>query len=98
MPAYYVGTIRVTNVEIWQQYVSRVGATIEAYGGEIMFRGSRDGGPIPAVSSGSQLIVVLRFVDEAAASRWHQSADYQRLVPVRDAGAEVHLVLYSGTA
>ncbi|MFN5993186.1 MAG: DUF1330 domain-containing protein, partial [Betaproteobacteria bacterium] len=37
MPAYYVGTIQVTNVEIWQQYVSQVGATIEAYGGEVMF-------------------------------------------------------------
>ncbi|MFO0115520.1 MAG: DUF1330 domain-containing protein [Betaproteobacteria bacterium] len=96
MPAYYVGTIQVTNVEIWQQYVSQVGATIEAYGGEVMFRGTRDSGPLPAVRSGSRLIVVLRFVDEAAASRWHESADYQRLVPVRDAGAEVSLMLYSG--
>jgi uncharacterized protein (DUF1330 family) len=39
---------------------------------------------------------VLRFVDEGAASRWHESADYQRLVPLRDAGAEVSLMLYSG--
>ncbi len=98
MPAYYVGTIQVTNVEIWQQYLSQVGATIKAYGGEVLLRGSRYGGPIAEVSSGSQLIVVVRFDDEAAASRWHESAEYQQLVTVRDNGAEVSLVLYSGTA
>jgi len=98
MAAYYVGTIRVTDAEVWQGYVSQVGATISAYGGEVMFRGQQADGDRGSAKSGRQLIVVLRFDDEAAARRWHDSAEYQRLVPIRDAGAEVDLVLYAGTA
>lgn len=96
MAAYYVGTICVTNVEIWNRYVDEVGATISAHGGEIMLRGQRVGGDVTHLSSGSLLVVVLRFVDDDAARRWHDSVDYQRLVPIRDAGADVELVRYIG--
>ncbi len=97
MPGYYVGTIRVTNLEIWQQYVSQVGATITAYGGEVMFRGQLASGDVDPDTADRRLIVALRFADEAAARRWHDSADYQRLIPIRDAGADVDLLLYTET-
>ena len=92
MPAFCIGQIRVKNVEAWEDYRSRVGDTIRQYGGELLFRGQQE-----HVFSGEMLqdkVVVLQFEDIDCAKRWHDSAEYQSLVPIRDRGADVTLVLY----
>ena len=96
MPAYYVGTIRITDPDAWAIYVSRVGATIAQYGGQVIFRGTRPDSVRDASVEGDHRIVTLRFESLAAAQRWHDSPEYQQLVPLRDAGAEVELLLYEG--
>lgn len=92
MSAICVGTIRLKNANLWEQYRSRVGATITQYGGEVLFRGRqlRAFAGVPT----HEHVVALRFVDIAAAERWHDSAEYQALVPLRDQAAEVTLCLY----
>ena len=94
MAAYCVGQIRVKDAAAWEQYRGKVGATIVQYGGEVMFRGSLnfafDGRPI----QDHDHIVALRFDNIDAAKRWHDSAEYQALIPLRDQGAEMKLVLY----
>ena len=94
MTAYYVGTIRVIHALNWAQYVAKVGATISQYGGQVVFRGRRGLGSAAVPADEDQRIVTLRFESAEAARRWHDSAEYQRLVPLRDAGAEVELLLY----
>ncbi len=92
MAALCVGHIRVKDPEIWEAYRSAVGATIAQYGGELLFRGLRRqdfSGAAPG-----EKVVALRFADLGAARRWHDSPEYQALIPVRDAGADVTLVLY----
>ncbi len=92
MPAYCVGQIRVKNAEAWEDYRSRVGDTISQYGGELLFRGQQE-----QVFNGEMLpdkLVVLQFEDIDTAKRWHDSPEYQALVPIRDQGADVTLVLY----
>ena len=92
MPAFCIGQIRVRNAEAWEDYRSRVGETIRQYGGELLFRGERE-----QVFSGEMLpdkLVVLQFEDIDTAKRWHDSPEYQALVPIRDQGADVTLVLY----
>ena len=92
MPAFCIGQIRVRNAEAWEDYRSRVGETIRQYGGELLFRGERE-----QVFSGEMLpdkVVVLQFEDIDTAKRWHDSPEYQALVPIRDQGADVTLVLY----
>jgi uncharacterized protein (DUF1330 family) len=39
-------------------------------------------------------VVVARFADMAALRRWHESAEYQSLVPLREAAADVVLTAY----
>ena len=94
MAAYCVGQIRVKDANAWEGYRRQVGATITQYGGEVMFRGSLnfafDGRPI----QDHDHIVALRFDNIDAAKRWHDSAEYQALIPLRDQGAEMKLVLY----
>ena len=92
MPAFCVGQIRVKNVEAWEDYRSRVGDTIRQYGGVLLFRGEQEHvfiGEIP-----QNKVVVLQFEDIDSAKRWHDSAEYQALVPIRDQAAHVTLVLY----
>ncbi len=93
MAAFYVGTIEITDSIRWQEYVSQVGGTITQYGGEILFRGIREG-----AEESRRQIVVLRFADESAAKAWFASNEYQQLIPIRDAAAQVDLVLYHGQA
>lgn len=97
--AYYVGLIRVRDALRWQEYIDLVGATVAQYGGRVLFRGANG-----QIMAGKQLVgttpfdrvVTLQFTDEAAARRWHDSPEYQRLVPIRDRGADVVLNLYTG--
>ena len=92
MAAYLVGTITVTDPARWAQYVERVGSTFGPFGGRLLFRGTP-----AAVLSGhahGDRIVVVEFADVASARRWHESAEYQSLIAVRDAGADVVLTIY----
>jgi uncharacterized protein (DUF1330 family) len=92
MTAFCVGRIRVKDSAAWESYRSRVGVTIAQYGGEVMFRGALD-----SVFSGEPAhdrVVALRFADIAAAKRWHDSEEYRALIPLRDQGADVELILY----
>jgi len=93
MPAYVIGHIHVRDADKWQAYVTQVGATISAYGGEVLLRGET-----AKVFSGEhrfERIVVLRFSDQESAVRWHASPEYQRLIAVRDRAADVTLISYN---
>jgi uncharacterized protein (DUF1330 family) len=96
MPAYVVGSIRVVDPARWQQYRERVGATFGPHGGTVLFRGQHvedfNG------EAHGERIVVIEFPDLAAARRWHESAEYQSLVALRDAGADVVLTAYEAPA
>ncbi|MBL0124450.1 MAG: DUF1330 domain-containing protein [Betaproteobacteria bacterium] len=94
MTAYCVGRIRVKDESAWEWYRQRVGATIAQYGGEVMFRGG-----LRQAFSGTEdhdTVVALRFENLDAAKRWHDSPEYQALIPMREQGAEVTLTLYQG--
>ncbi|WP_420472853.1 DUF1330 domain-containing protein [Noviherbaspirillum sp. ST9] len=92
MPAYIIGHITIRDAAKWDEYRGKVGATIAAWGGELVFRGKK-----LKVLNGIHThtdTVVARFPDEAALLGWHDSPEYQALVPIRDAGADVTLVCY----
>ncbi|HYD97469.1 MAG TPA: DUF1330 domain-containing protein [Noviherbaspirillum sp.] len=92
MPAYIIGHITIKDAAQWAAYRDQVGATIAAWGGELVFRGRKTG-----VLNGAHAhtdTVVARFPDSAALKRWHDSPAYQALIPIRDAGADVTLIAY----
>ena len=92
MPAFIVGTIRVTDAAVWQRYVDRVGDTFGPHCGRVLLRGGkvRD----LARQAHGERVVVAEFADIEALMRWHDSAEYQALVALREAGAEVVLTAY----
>ena len=92
MPAYLIGTIRVSDPQRWQQYVDRVGATFTQYGGRVLFRGVKND-ELNGTAHGER-VVAAEFDDTAALRRWHDSNEYQQLIALRDAGADVVLTAY----
>ena len=92
MAALLVGTIRVNHPALWRQYVERVGATIAQYDGVALGRGVK--ALELAGHAHGERMVVARFTDLAALRRWHDSPEYQALVPLRMAAADVVLTAY----
>ena len=92
MSAICVGQIRVKDAEAWEQYRSRVGATITQYGGTILFRGQQ--ARLFSGAMSHEKVVALQFENIDAANRWHDSPEYQALIPIRERAADVTLVLY----
>lgn len=92
MSAYIVGTITVRDGQLWARYVAGVAETFRQYGGELIFRAAT---PVPlAGRAHGERVVVARFADMPALRRWFDSPEYQALVPLRDAAADVVLTAY----
>ena len=83
MPAYITVNFTPVDKEKMQQYGAAVPATLAQYSGEYMVKG-------PAEQlfgdTGFQMQVILVFPSTQLAKGWYHSAEYQALVPVRDAG------------
>ncbi|MDT3678025.1 MAG: DUF1330 domain-containing protein [Burkholderiaceae bacterium] len=92
MSAYLIGHVNVRDAQRWAQYRSSVPGTLAGWGGALVFRGrlaqTLSGEPQYAET------VVLRFPDLASIDGWHRSAEYQALIPLRQAAADVRLASY----
>jgi uncharacterized protein (DUF1330 family) len=88
--AYAIGHVTIKNEAIWAEYRSKLPATLEPWGGELMFRGK-----LKSVFSGSHAhedTVVIRFPSREALEGWHESPEYQALIPLRNKAADVDLL------
>jgi uncharacterized protein (DUF1330 family) len=92
MAAFIVGTIAVRDEALWTRYLEGVAATFRLHGGEVLLRAAS---PVPlAGRPHGERVVVARFADMAALRRWFDSPEYQALIPLRDAAADVVLTAY----
>lgn len=92
--AYVVGYLTVKDDEKWAEYRSRVPATLEPWGAELVLRGKK-----VAMLAGEHPysdVVVIRFPDQDAVNSWYSSPAYQDLIPLRLQGAEMVLICYEG--
>jgi len=94
MPAYLLATIKVTDPEVYQQYVAAVAPTIARFGGRYLVRGGNPGFPEGAWPQNR--IVVLEFADRAAVEAWYRSPDYQAIVGLRLAASESRVAILDG--
>ena len=92
MTAFFVAEVKVKNGEKAQEYVSKVGATIAAFGGKPIIRGKAE--KVLAGNSDGQMVAVFSFPDMDAIQNWYDSADYQALIPIREEGLDATIVAY----
>jgi uncharacterized protein (DUF1330 family) len=94
MAAYFVAELEITNMEGMRPYAKAVGATLSQYGGRYIARGGGieliEGSPEP------KRIVITEFEDAAAAKRWYNSPEYQRILPIRLANAKARVFIVEG--
>jgi uncharacterized protein (DUF1330 family) len=96
MPAYFIAELETTNSAGMEPYRAAIPATIAQYGGRFLTRG----GPTELLESGPEpkRIVILEFADVAAAKRWYNSPEYQKILPVRLANSTGRVFIVEGTS
>ncbi|MBV8338023.1 MAG: DUF1330 domain-containing protein [Alphaproteobacteria bacterium] len=96
MPAYFVAELETTNPAGMEPYRAAVPATIAQYGGRFLIRGGAtellEGEPEP------KRIVILEFADTAAAKRWYNSPEYQKILPIRLANSSGRAFIVEGVS
>lgn len=96
MSAYVVGTAKIKNPEKFAEYGEKFGPTIGPFGGQPVLRGQvqelLDG------SAENNVIGAVKFPTIEDAKNWYGSDAYQSIVPIRDEGADVVMVLYAEPA
>jgi len=99
MPVYMVAEAKLRDLKKWKQYIAALSDIIATHGGRYLVRGGR----IKPLFGGRELerrnpdrIVIIEFPSEADHRRCFISPEYQDIVPLRDAGAEIRAVLVQG--
>lgn len=91
MKAALVVQFEVKDAGLWARYVASVGPTLAAFGGRVLLRG--EAVPLAGAAPPLRGIAVVEFDSRDAILRWHDSQEYQALVPLRELAAEVTLLV-----
>jgi uncharacterized protein (DUF1330 family) len=92
MSAFFVATVTVKNPEKMGEYGQKVGATLQPFGGELIVRGAVS--RALAGKADHKAAAVIKFPTLDALNQWYASADYQALIPVREAAADMTIIAY----
>ncbi|KAA0087137.1 DUF1330 domain-containing protein [Mycolicibacterium sp. P9-64] len=81
MPAYAIAYLRDVNIgDDIIRYLREIDDTLKPFGGEYLVHGGKLD---PREGDWHGDLVILRFPDADSAARWYESADYQRILPLR---------------
>jgi uncharacterized protein (DUF1330 family) len=94
MPAYMVLEIEVQDPETYAEYVGKVPATVEKYGGRYLVRGGR---VIPLAGEWTpERMVILEFPTMEQMERWNASSEYAEVAPLRMRAAKTRAIALEG--
>ena len=97
MPKGYIyAEVEITDEAEFKKYQPPAVASLAAFGGRIIVMGGD-----PKVLEGGQNVrmsVLVEFDSRERASEWYHSPEYQAAIPIRQRGANTHLVLLTGHA
>ena len=94
MPVYLILDIAVIDHDIYGEFVARVSAVVEQYGGRYLVRG----GEVVALAGDWQpeRIVVLEFESSDQAQEYLTSPEYLALVPLRQKSITSRAIIVTG--
>ncbi len=92
MTAFFVATMKIKDGTKMGEYGAGARASIKQYGGEMVFRANRR--EVLAGSIDVDAVVVAKFADMDALNAWHNSNEYQAIIPIRDEAVDMVLVSY----
>ncbi|WP_066799693.1 DUF1330 domain-containing protein [Sphingomonas soli] len=92
MPAYIVGTVRISDPERFAEYQKAIVGLSERFGGETVMKGVVAEALDGAADVGER-VVVSRYPDADSARAYIASAEYQAAAALREGAAQVVLRL-----
>jgi len=92
--AYLLANVRVTNPEAYAEYSRQVPATVAAHGGRFLVRGGP--GEVVEGEFSLQRLVIIEFPDRDRLGQWYDSAEYQAILPIRQANGESTVLFLDG--
>lgn len=90
MTAYLLVTGSVTNPEKIAEYAAAAGPVVAAHGGALVASGK--GRVLTDGNAAIDRALIISFPDRAAMDAWYNSPEYQAIIPLRDAGADLAFV------
>ena len=96
MAVFFIATSRIKDPAKFADYGSKAAGTFLPFGGELVARGKAY--ESLAGESDHHAVGVVRFANMEALNSWFRSADYQALISLRDAAADMTLVAYAEPA
>lgn len=96
MAAFFVSSVRVKDPQKFQDYSAKAAQTFVPFGGKLVMRGKAQTALVG--DSDHQAVGIVSFPDIDALDGWYRSAEYQQLIPLRDAAADMTLIAYSEPA
>jgi len=91
---YLLAELEITDPALFEEYRSKVPATIAKYGGRYLVRGGD-----PQSLEGDRTLrrcVILEFDSPARLAEWYNSPDYAPLKELRQRSAKTHAFLLNG--
>ena len=94
MPVFIIIDIAVIDQGLYEEYVARVPAVVEQYGGRYLVRG----GEVVALAGGWQpeRIVVLEFESSDQVQEFYASPEFLALAPLREQATASRIILEEG--
>ncbi|NLR75102.1 DUF1330 domain-containing protein [Leeia aquatica] len=86
-----MGQVTVHDEALWARYRQQVPATLAPWQGRVLARGTL--GPALCGQPQGEQGVILHFPSQAHAEGWYGSPAYQALLPLRQAAADMSLML-----
>lgn len=94
MPVYMIIEITVEDAQTYAEYVERVPATVEKYGGRYVVRG---GAVTPLTGDWSpERIIILEFPTAEQMRRRNSSPEYLELAPLRMSSTKTRAIALEG--
>ena len=94
MSAYLYANVDITDPVAYQEYSRQVAAVVAAHGGRFLVRGGAVEVLEGAVTPHRQ--VILEFADMTRLNAFYTSAEYARLIPIRQRASIGHLLAIEG--
>jgi len=94
MAAFLIVDSNILNLDGMQEYIDKVGATLQPHGGQPIIAGNN----IEVVEgdwSPSRMVIV-RFPSMADAKAWYNSPAYQEILPIRTTNTDDKVILVEG--
>jgi uncharacterized protein (DUF1330 family) len=94
MSVYMIIEIEVIDEDMYAEYMEKVPATVEKYGGRYIIRG----GTVTPLSGGwrPERIIVLEFPSAEQMQRWNMSPEYLEVAPLRVRSTKTRAIALEG--